>query len=73
MEQMYEITTAVPIPMPRKRHNYPYAELQIGESFYVENVKMQSLCNLNRRHGKTMGRKFVCRREGVGVRIWRVE
>ena len=73
MEQMYEITKAIPIPMPIKRHNYPYEQLQVGESFWVAGVTMQALCNSNRRQSKRLGRKFVCRKEKDGVRIWRVE
>lgn len=73
MEQMYEITKDVPIPAPIKKHNYPYDLLQVGESFWVSGVKMQALCNANRRQSKRLSRTFVCRREGDGVRVWRVE
>ena len=72
MEQVYEITKKVPIPQPLKKHNYPYEQLQVGESFWVSGVRMQALCNINRRHGKRLNRQFVCRKEGDGVRIWRV-
>jgi hypothetical protein len=70
---MYEITDAVPIPEPIKRHEYPYGQLQVGESFWVTGVTMQALCNANRRQSKKLGRRFICRREKEGVRIWRVE
>ena len=73
MEQVYEITKAVPIPEPIKRHNYPYEMLQVGESFWVTGVSMQALCNSNRRQAKRLDRKFICRKEKNGVRIWRVE
>ena len=72
-EQMYEITSAVPMPAPRVRNNYPYEQLQVGESFWVGELVMQKLCNANNRQGKRLGRKFICRREGAGVRVWRVE
>ena len=73
MEQMYEIAKDVPIPSPIKKHNYPYELLQVGESFWVAGIKMQALCNANLRQSKRLNRKFVCRREGDGVRVWRVE
>ena len=73
MEQMYEITKSVPLPQPIKRHNYPYEQLQVGESFWVTGISMQSLCNANRRQSKRLARKFICRKEGEGVRVWRVE
>ena len=72
MEQMYEITNEVPIPAPIKKHNYPYEQLQVGESFWVVGISMASLCNANRRQGKRLERRFVCRKEGEGVRVWRV-
>ena len=72
MEQMYEISKDVPLPEPIKRHNYPYEDLQVGESFWVSGISMQSLCNSNRRKSKLLDRKFVCRKEGDGVRVWRV-
>lgn len=72
MEQMYKISKDVPVPPPIRRMNYPYEQLQVGESFWVEGVTMQSLCNANRRQSKRLSRKFVCRREGEGVRVWRV-
>lgn len=72
MEQMYKISKDVPVPPPIRRMNYPYEQLQVGESFWVEGVSMQSLCNANRRQSKRLERKFICRREGEGVRVWRV-
>ena len=73
MQQVYEITKDVPVPQPIKRHNYPYRDLQVGESFWVAGISMQSLCNSNRRQSKALDRKFICRKEGDGVRVWRVE
>ena len=72
MQQVYEITKAIPLPQPMKRYNYPYEQLQVGESFWVPSVKVQHMCNANRRQGKRLERKFVCRKEGEGVRVWRV-
>jgi len=72
-QSVYEITKAIPIPQPIKRHNYPYEQLQVGESFWVTGVTMQALCNANRRQSKRLDRKFVCRKEKDGVRIWRTE
>lgn len=73
MEQVYKISKDVPVPAPIRRMNYPYELLQVGESFWVEGVSMQSLCNANRRQSKRLERRFICRKEGEGVRVWRVE
>jgi hypothetical protein len=72
MQQEYEITKAVPIPEPMKRLNYPYEQLQVGESFWVPDVNVQHMCNANRRKSKSLGRTFVARKENNGIRVWRV-
>lgn len=70
---MYEIETGVPMPEVKVRHNYPHEALQVGESFFVPGGNMNVLCNYNRIRGKRLERKFVCRREGDGIRVWRIE
>ena len=69
---MYEIEKGVPLPEEKKKHNYPYEDLQVGESFFVPDGNMNLLCNYNRVRGKRLERKFVCRKEGKGIRVWRV-
>jgi hypothetical protein len=70
---MYEIDKGVPLPEEKVRHNYPHEALDVGESFHVPGGNMNILCNYNRIRGKRLGRKFVCRREGDGIRVWRIE
>lgn len=69
---MYEIEANVPLPEEKSKHNYPYEQLQVGESFLVPGGNMNLLCNYNNTRGKKLGMKFVCRKEGDGVRVWRV-
>jgi hypothetical protein len=38
----------------------------------VPGGNMNVLCNYNRTRGKKLDRKFVCRKEGDGIRVWRV-
>jgi hypothetical protein len=45
----------------------------VGESYFVPGGNMNVLCNYNRIRGKRLERKFVCRREGDGIRVWRIE
>jgi hypothetical protein len=61
----------IPIPPEKKRNVYPYKEMGIGESFVVPSAKIQIVCNANYRAGKVSGKKFIARREGDGVRVWR--
>jgi hypothetical protein len=67
------IDDAVPMPGARVVRRYPYAEMGVGQSFYVEGVQMQVVLNGNWRAGKKLGVKFIARREGDGIRVWRSE
>ena len=69
---MYEIDKSVPLPKEKVRHEYPHEQLQGGESFLVHGGNMNILCNYNRIKGKRLDRQFVCRKEGDGIRVWRV-
>jgi hypothetical protein len=66
-----EIEKNIPIPPEKKRNVYPYKIMDIGESFVIPQAKIQIVCNANYRAGKASGKKFIARREGDGVRVWR--
>ena len=68
------------IPIPKKiggngrLSKYPYKDMDIGDSFFVEKQgvrgkAVQSGYHFARKHGK----KFTARPVEGGVRIWRVE
>jgi len=63
----------IPPPDIKKRNSYPYKSMDIGDSFFIPEVSIRTVCNNNYRAGKTHERKFVARREGNGVRVWRTE
>lgn len=74
----YKIDKDVPVPKLRKRRaprptKYPWAELRIGESFYVDNANRDSMAAMTTYYGNQLKRHFVLRRERNGVRIWRDE
>jgi hypothetical protein len=69
---MYEIESGIELPRVRVKHEYPYELMQVGESFYVPDGNMNLLCNYNRVKGRRLGRVYVCRKEGEGIRVWRV-
>lgn len=52
---------------------YPYGELGVGDSFVVDNCKLEKLCYLNRRFGKLLGRVFGCKTVENGIRVIRVK
>ena len=63
----------VQMPEARARNVYPYKTMQIGDSFFVRDGKLQIVCNANYRASKRLSRKFCARREADGVRVWRTE
>jgi hypothetical protein len=65
-----EISQDVPLPKPHFR--YPYGAMQVGDSFLVPGGKLQIVCNANYRAGKRLGRRFTARKDGDGVRVWRL-
>jgi len=66
-----EIVKGIKLPDPRKR--YPYSKMDVGDSFFVENGKLQLVCNYNYRASKRLGHKFIARQEETGIRVWRTE
>ena len=54
--------------------SWPHKAMDVGEYFEVpaEKVSMSSVYVANHRWGKRLGRKFVCRKDGDVVRVWRV-
>ena len=66
-----KIEKGVPIPPRDRGHRsskYPWATMEIGDSFFVPKAKMGSSASIA---GKRYQRKFTTRPEGDGTRIWR--
>ena len=62
---MITVEKNVELPETRVRNSYPYKIMDIGDSFFIDNVKMQIVCNANYL-------SLIARREGNGVRVWRI-
>jgi len=67
------ITIEKNIPTPPKRNIYPYRQMDVGDSFLVPEARIQIVSNNNYRVSKLTGMRFIARREGMGVRVWRTE
>lgn len=69
------ITIDKDVPMPSKSNSvsvYPYDVMEIGDSFAVGGgVKRQAVYNACWRHGRKLGRKFICKDVGNSIRVWR--
>jgi hypothetical protein len=63
-----------PIKKPKSESKYPFAKMEVGDSFYVEGD--ERLCAVVRTLAHRFARgseiKFVTRRDENGVRVWRV-
>jgi hypothetical protein len=76
---MYEIEKNIPVPPPRSRSTYPFADMEIDDSFFVP-CEPDAVRNTERRvsasaaqYGRRHSTKYATRREEDGVRVWRVE
>ena len=59
------------VPLPEGKKRYPYKEMDVGDSFFVDAGKLQVVCNANYRASKRLGMQFIARKEVEGVRVWR--
>lgn len=72
---MIQIDKGIPIPenARRGRHGYPWADMGVGDSFFVSNGRVanfRSTCwHACVRHKP---KKFICRAVEGGVRVWRI-
>ena len=79
---MIKIDKGIPMPKesfgrPRGTCIYPWNEMEIGDSFFLENPPRQKngqivpMCSApNKRYAP---KRFALRKDGTGVRIWRIE
>lgn len=69
---MIEVRRDIPVPMSRG-DRYGYSSLKVGESVFIEGQKSNGQAAAGARsHGQYHKKKFAVRKEGSGVRIWRV-
>lgn len=75
---MITIDKNVPMPEGRARSRYPYADMEVGDSFFVvtngtdENATARRLRGSSFTYGKKAGSKFSVRKMDNGFRVWRV-
>ena len=76
------IEKKVPIPQVRSKFNFPWPEMEVGDSLLVKAGKLETVDTLKgkikgsaRYYGEKTGRKFrsLIDREEKGVRVWRTE
>lgn len=65
-----------PPPTPTGELIYPFAEMEVGDSFFAPGKKQKAVSQSARKYGKRTGTRFSSRttvEDGVqGVRVWRI-
>jgi hypothetical protein len=76
---VFEIEKDIPVPPARNKVTYPFADMEVGDSFFVP-CDPDGVLKTERRvsaaaaqYRRRMSVKFVTRREETGVRVWRAE
>lgn len=73
----FVIESGVPVP-PRAsgagESKYPFNDMKVGDSFFAPACSSQALSNATRAYKMTHapGSKWTTRKEGDGVRVWRI-
>ncbi len=76
------IEKKVEIPAVHSKMKYPWPDMKVGDSVFIEAEKGEKLYNLKRKvgpaaryYGDVTGKKFktLMMREENGVRVWRIE
>lgn len=62
----FNLTNDIPLP---QKERYPFEQMSVGDSFYSEKRSARTAA-MN--YQKKNGVKFASRREGAGVRLWRI-
>ena len=60
-------------PPPRGLHliKYPWADMEIGDSFFVTGVSRNSMSMTARYQTQKTGKSYTARKVEGGVRVWR--
>lgn len=73
---MIKVEKGIPIPeKPRKGGKpakYPWATMDVGDSFFVEGVPLANFASGAYNAAKLLNRKFSLRTVEGGVRVWRI-
>ena len=62
------------IPIPRRRsqnEQYPWHDLQVGDSFFVAGAKLKSLRSSSSQMKRKTNHNYLVREVDGGVRVWR--
>ena len=66
------ITIDKGVPLQTNRQKYPFAQMAIGDSFFVADISSLKLSSAASYWDKRHGTKFTVRKVDGGVRVWRI-
>jgi hypothetical protein len=71
---MFKIEKGVPIPAKRTNRatGYPWGQMEVGDSFYAPGKRSADF-SAYRAAALKHGIRYTVRKEGDGVRVWRVQ
>ena len=75
MSGLFAIEKGVPVPPhgKGKTAKYPWADMCVGDSFFVPGVKINTLASSKAQAAKKHNAKYAMRSVDGGVRVWRIE
>ena len=66
------VEKGIALPSQKVVRKYPHEEMAVGDSFFLVGIQMQVVLNANWRAQKRLGWRFTARKEGEGIRVWRM-
>jgi len=72
---MYKIEKGIALPQgkAKKQTIYPFAQMEVGDSFFVEGKTIANVSSSAVHHALKSEKKFSVRKENGGVRCWRIK
>ena len=73
---MIKIESGIPVPAGTNRSGgrkavYPFADLKVGESFFVAGKSVKTMSQTANKAAKRIGVELITRTVEGGVRVWR--
>jgi len=70
----FKVEKGIPFPDDRKTRNrrFPWKQLDVGDSFFVPEVTVKSICGSLAYARKSTQYAFSCRAVEGGIRVWRI-
>lgn len=69
---LFKIDKGVPMPAQAQRNKYPWADMQVGDSFLCPpTINRASMCSTAASAGRRLGSHYIVRTTKEGLRVWR--